>query len=39
MAGIVPFAVHMANPALGPTESEFDLAYMEAKSVSILFTV
>ena len=33
VAGIIPFAVHMANPILGPTESEFDLAYMQAKSV------
>ena len=34
VSGIVPFAVHMANPTKGPSESELDLAYMEAKSVS-----
>ena len=34
VSGIVPYAVHMANPTMGPTESELDLAYMEAKSVS-----
>jgi 1-aminocyclopropane-1-carboxylate synthase len=32
VAGIVPYAVHMANPIIGPSESELDLAYMEAKS-------
>ena len=36
VSGIVPFAVHMANPTKGPSESELDLAYMEAKSVSIV---
>jgi hypothetical protein len=35
VSGIVPFAVHMANPTMGPSESELDLAYLEAKSVSI----
>lgn len=34
VSGIIPFAVHMANPTTGPSESELDLAYMEAKSVS-----
>lgn len=34
VASIVPFAVHMANPVLGPTESELDLAFIEARSVS-----
>jgi len=29
---ILVFAVHMANPVLGPTESELDLAFIEAKS-------
>jgi 1-aminocyclopropane-1-carboxylate synthase len=33
VSGIVPFAVHMANPSKGPSESELDLAFMEAKSV------
>jgi hypothetical protein len=33
VAGIVPFPVNMANPTLGPTPSELDLAYLEAKSV------
>jgi len=32
VAGIIPYAVHMANPIVGPSESELDLAYMEAKS-------
>ncbi|KAG7363283.1 pyridoxal phosphate-dependent transferase [Nitzschia inconspicua] len=32
VSGIIPFAVHMANPTTGPSESELDLAYMEAKS-------
>ncbi len=32
MAGIVPFAVHMANPTLGPTEKELDLGFMQARS-------
>ena len=34
VANITPFVVHMANPTIGPTATEFDLAYMEAKSVS-----
>ena len=34
VACCVPFAVHMANPVLGPTASELDLAFMEARSVS-----
>ncbi len=34
VASIVPLAVHISNPTAGPTESELDLAYMEAKSVS-----
>ena len=33
VAGIVPFAVHMMNPTQGPTASELDAAYIEAKSV------
>ena len=37
VARIVPFAVHMANPARGPSASELDLAFIEAKSVSFLF--
>jgi hypothetical protein len=36
VANIVPFAFHLSNPTLGPTESELDLAFMEARSVSIL---
>mmetsp|Transcript_857 Transcript_857/g.1972 ORF Transcript_857/g.1972 Transcript_857/m.1972 type:complete len:537 (+) Transcript_857:170-1780(+) len=32
VARIVPFAVHMANPARGPSASELDLAFIEAKS-------
>lgn len=32
VARIVPFAVQMANPAQGPSASELDLAYIEAKS-------
>jgi hypothetical protein len=36
VAGIVPFAVHMTNPALGPTENELDLGFMQARSVSPL---
>jgi hypothetical protein len=35
VSGIVPFAVHMANPTQGPSENELDLAHMEAKSVSL----
>jgi hypothetical protein len=35
VAGIVPFAVHMANPALGPTENELDLGFMQARSVNM----
>jgi hypothetical protein len=34
VASIVPFAIHISNPTVGPTENELDLAYMEAKSVS-----
>lgn len=34
IARIVPFAVQMANPTQGPSASELDLAYIEAKSVS-----
>lgn len=34
VASIVPFAIHSSNPTIGPSESELDLAYMEAKSVS-----
>jgi hypothetical protein len=34
VARIVPFAVQMANPTQGPSASELDLAYIEAKSVS-----
>jgi hypothetical protein len=36
VSGIIPFAVHLANPTTGPSESELDLAYMEAKSVSTM---
>jgi hypothetical protein len=36
VAGITPFGFHMANPALGPTETELDLAFMEARSVCIV---
>lgn len=32
VAGIVPYAVHMANPMAGPSDSELDMAYVEAKS-------
>lgn len=32
VAGIVPFAVHMANPTHGPSPQELDLAYIGAKS-------
>lgn len=32
VAGIIPFAVHQANPVLGPSESELDLAFLQAKS-------
>jgi hypothetical protein len=35
VAGITPFAVHMANPQLGPSDNELDLAYMQAKSVRV----
>jgi hypothetical protein len=35
VAGITPFAVHMANPQLGPSDKELDLAYMQAKSVRV----
>lgn len=35
VASIVPFAVHISNPTLGPTERELDLAYLEAKSVRV----
>lgn len=34
VANIVPFGFHLSNPTLGPTESELDLAFMEARSVS-----
>ena len=37
VANITPFVVHMSNPTVGPTASEFDLAYMEAKSVSYIY--
>lgn len=37
IAGIIPFAVHMNNPIIGPTSEELDLAYIEAKSVSATF--
>jgi 1-aminocyclopropane-1-carboxylate synthase len=39
VSGIVPYAVHMANPTMGPTESELDLAFMAAKSVSYGVTI
>jgi 1-aminocyclopropane-1-carboxylate synthase len=32
VAGIVPFAVHMSNPTAGPTESELDMGFMQARS-------
>lgn len=32
VAGIVPFAVHSANPMLGPTESDLSLAYLQCKA-------
>jgi len=32
VAGIVPFPVHMANPAQGPTEAELDMGFMQARS-------
>ncbi|VEU41152.1 unnamed protein product [Pseudo-nitzschia multistriata] len=32
VARVVPFAVHMADPASGPSASELDLAFIEAKS-------
>jgi 1-aminocyclopropane-1-carboxylate synthase len=35
IAGCVPFAIHMANPARGPTENELDIAYVQATSVSL----
>ena len=37
VAKIVPFAVQMANPIQGPSASELDLAYIEAKSVSFIY--
>ena len=36
VARIVPFAVQMANPIQGPSATELDLAYIEAKSVSFV---
>ena len=33
VSNIVPFAVHMANPTLGPSPIELDMAYMQARSV------
>jgi 1-aminocyclopropane-1-carboxylate synthase len=35
MAGCVPHAVYMANPALGPTMQELDLAFIQAQAVRI----
>jgi hypothetical protein len=35
IAGCVPFAINMANPARGPTENELDIAYVQARSVSL----
>ncbi len=32
VAGVVPFAIHQANPMQGPSEVELDLAFMQAKS-------
>ena len=32
VAGCVPFAVRMANPARGPTENELDIAFVQATS-------
>lgn len=32
VAGIVPFAIQMANPTIGPTEKELDLGFMQARS-------
>jgi hypothetical protein len=31
VAGIIPFGIHQVNPVRGPTESELDLAYTQAK--------
>ena len=39
VARIVPFAVRMANPIQGPSASELDLAYIEAKSVRSLLSL
>ncbi len=39
VARIVPFAVRMANPIQGPSASELDLAYIEAKSVRSFFVI
>jgi hypothetical protein len=33
IAGCVPFAINMANPARGPSENELDIAYVQATSV------
>lgn len=33
IAGCVPCSVHMANPAVGPTENELNIAYIQARSV------
>jgi hypothetical protein len=32
VAGIIPFGIHQVNPVRGPTESELDLAYTQAKA-------
>lgn len=32
VAGVVPFAVQQANPVLGPSDSELDMAFLQAKS-------
>jgi hypothetical protein len=32
VAGIIPFGIHQANPVKGPSESELERAYVEAKA-------
>jgi hypothetical protein len=39
VAGIVPFAVHMTNAALGPTENELESGFMQARSVNIQLSI
>jgi Aminotransferase class I and II len=35
VSNIVPFAIHQANPMLGPSESELTLAYMQCKATGL----